>query len=150
MSYSAHSAIYKCDNGKGVIFYNDKPCPVGDTEKEMKAVKAPKDPYIPKEYVEGDERNVDKQLLKGSTQKQMLAGDKVKSKDADNTDNTNSLGVIGETVSNNSSEENAKNVEGSQNSSANSSKSLALTKQAKVTNDKNNSSLKIPNAHLLH
>ena len=33
--------IFKCTNIKGAVYYNDRPCPVTDKEKKMRAVKDP-------------------------------------------------------------------------------------------------------------
>ncbi len=38
--------IYKCENSKKEIFYNDKPCPVLDKETEISAIKDPKNGYV--------------------------------------------------------------------------------------------------------
>ncbi|WP_299876456.1 DUF4124 domain-containing protein [uncultured Cocleimonas sp.] len=46
---TADAAIFKCVNEQGATFYNDKPCPKENVETKMKAVKAPKDPYIPQD-----------------------------------------------------------------------------------------------------
>ncbi len=43
----ASAGIFKCTNKAGKIFYNDKPCPTNHNEKKIKAVKDPKNGYIP-------------------------------------------------------------------------------------------------------
>ncbi len=44
---SAQAKIYKCTNIKGAIYYNDKPCPIKDEEKIMKAEKDVLNGYKP-------------------------------------------------------------------------------------------------------
>ncbi len=34
--------IFKCTNSKNEVFYNEKPCPINDVEKKIRAVKDPK------------------------------------------------------------------------------------------------------------
>jgi len=46
MPFKVSAEIYKCENIKKEIFYNDKPCPVLDEETEIAAVKDPKNGYI--------------------------------------------------------------------------------------------------------
>jgi len=46
------AAIFKCVNKKGDVYYNDKPCPENNKETKLKAVKDPKNGYVPKPFVE--------------------------------------------------------------------------------------------------
>ena len=46
--YPAQATIFKCVNQQGSVYYNDKPCPKKDKETELKAIKDPKNGYIPK------------------------------------------------------------------------------------------------------
>jgi len=46
MPSKAGAEIYKCENIKKEIFYNDKPCPVLDKETEIAAVKDLKNGYV--------------------------------------------------------------------------------------------------------
>lgn len=41
----AHATIFKCVNGQGATYYNDKPCPKNNEETELKATKDPKNGY---------------------------------------------------------------------------------------------------------
>ena len=53
----AQAGIFKCVNTEGQTVYLDKPCPVKDTETEMKAVKDPNNGYIPPAFaanIEGE------------------------------------------------------------------------------------------------
>ncbi len=45
---SAQAEIFKCTNPSGAIYYNDKPCPVNDKQKTMKAEKDVVNGYQPK------------------------------------------------------------------------------------------------------
>jgi len=47
--------IYKCVNKQGKTFYNDKACPIYDKETKIKAVKDPKNGYIPPIFVKDKE-----------------------------------------------------------------------------------------------
>jgi len=44
---NTHAEIYKCTNTKGAVYYNDKPCPVKDKQKTMKAEKDVANGYVP-------------------------------------------------------------------------------------------------------
>lgn len=43
--------IYKCVDSSGKVFYADKSCPEGNVETELRAIKDPKNGYIPPEFV---------------------------------------------------------------------------------------------------
>ena len=47
LAEDAQAKIYKCVNVMGEVIYNDRPCSVTEKESQMKAVKDPKDGYIP-------------------------------------------------------------------------------------------------------
>jgi len=47
--------IFKCVNKQGSVYYNDKPCPEKDKETQLKAIKDPKNGYIPKPIMEKKE-----------------------------------------------------------------------------------------------
>ena len=56
----ATAEIYKCENIKKEIFYNDKPCPALDKETEIAAVKDPKNGYVyPTFSLDKDKKNKD-------------------------------------------------------------------------------------------
>jgi len=46
MSVEAQANIYKCVNIDAEFYYNDKPCPVGDIERQIKRAKDPENDYI--------------------------------------------------------------------------------------------------------
>jgi hypothetical protein len=58
----ADAEIYKCENIKKEIFYNDKPCPVLDEETEIPAVKDIKNGYVFPAFV-SDENKKNKGLV---------------------------------------------------------------------------------------
>ena len=47
LSTSAQAQIYKCTNFEGAVYYNDKPCPIKDREKKIKATKDVVNGYVP-------------------------------------------------------------------------------------------------------
>ena len=51
-SNPAQASIFKCVNQQGSVYYNDKPCPEKDKETQLKAIKDPKNGYIPKPFKE--------------------------------------------------------------------------------------------------
>jgi len=47
MMFSVEAEIFKCTNKQGAVYYNDKPCPVLDDEKKMRAEKDVINGYVP-------------------------------------------------------------------------------------------------------
>ncbi|MEE9351254.1 MAG: hypothetical protein V3U78_03250 [Thiotrichaceae bacterium] len=47
MMTSVNAEIFKCTNGAGEVYYNDKPCPVLDKEKKMRSEKDVANGYAP-------------------------------------------------------------------------------------------------------
>ena len=47
ISEQVHAEIFKCVNAKAEVFFNDRPCPVTQIERKVKAAKDPKNGYIP-------------------------------------------------------------------------------------------------------
>ncbi len=45
---TTQAEIFKCTNANGAVYYNDKPCPVKDKQKTMKAEKDVVNGYVPK------------------------------------------------------------------------------------------------------
>lgn len=44
----ASAEIFKCTNTAGKVYYNDKPCPINQKEKKIRASKDPVNGYTPK------------------------------------------------------------------------------------------------------
>ena len=52
VNVQVHAEIFKCVNVQAEVYYNDRPCPVTQIERKVKAVKAPKNGYKPPAFVE--------------------------------------------------------------------------------------------------
>lgn len=120
-----HAEIFKCINEQGAIFYNDKPCPVKDTETQIKAVKDPKNGYVPAFVVEKTEENSadgiivgggsskvgnskkDDNVKKEKADKKLARGGGGSSSNADNTSVSDNKGPLGGGSSSSDSELNS-------------------------------------------
>jgi len=104
----AKAAIYKCTNAKQEIYYNDKPCPIKDEEKEFKAVKDPVNGYIPPDYVEsGAQQQKSSSKIKNELDNLNISSDKrLSEKERLDEDNKN------KNISNNDLTSNSINSEG--------------------------------------
>jgi hypothetical protein len=52
MTTQSYATIYKCVNSQAEVYYNDKPCPITNIERKIKAVKDPEGGYIPPAFKE--------------------------------------------------------------------------------------------------
>lgn len=84
MPLKATADIYKCENSKNEIFYNDKPCPVLDKETEFSAVKDPKNGYVFPAFVVDKNKEA---LIKQKNIKTTQANTKDKDKDKEEIEN---------------------------------------------------------------
>ena len=83
--FKASAEIYKCENSKKEIFYNDMPCPVLDKETEISAVKDPKNGYVFPAFVVDKNKKNKRGLIKQRNTKTTQAN--TKDKDREDIDN---------------------------------------------------------------
>jgi len=93
---NAHATIYKCVNINANVYYNDKPCPKNDIERQLKSVKDPVGGYIPPEFVEQKninsfEENKDSKSLQNIENK---ASSELKTESVNINNSSNSENVI--------------------------------------------------------
>ncbi len=77
-----HAEIFKCTNVKGKVYYNDRPCPKKDTEKEMRSEKDVKNGYAPPTFVKDIETKRKGVTVGTRSTKETLIGGEVESADA--------------------------------------------------------------------
>ena len=72
-----HAEIFKCVDASAEVFYNDRPCPVTQIERKVKAAKDPKNAYIPPAFVEQTGRkNSQGAIVGGASNKEINSSQK--------------------------------------------------------------------------
>ncbi len=105
MTAEAQATIYKCVNTNAEVYYNDKPCPVTDIERQIKAAKDPVDGYIPPAFVADDKKVGAKGVLVGGNEdNQNNLSDKNKSDNVTNGSGNSSTDNSADNVNNDSNE----------------------------------------------
>ena len=88
MALEAHATIYKCVDANAEVYYNDKPCPVTDIERKIKAVKDPEGGYIPPEFVADQAKSASPGIVVGNE-----SGRKLDQSNKDKSDNSSQVGA---------------------------------------------------------
>ena len=87
------ATIYKCVNVNAEVYYNDKPCPVSDIERQLKSVKDPEGGYIPPDFVSDSELTGSKGAVVGSTSERSVNKTEKESSDSSSKGSNNSGSV---------------------------------------------------------
>lgn len=85
----AQATIYKCVNAKAEVYYNDKPCPVSEIERQLKSVNDPEGGYIPPAFVSDKEKTASKSAVVGSTSERTINKTEKETSDNSNTARSN-------------------------------------------------------------
>lgn len=117
MAVEAQATIYKCIDANAEVYYNDKPCPVTNIERKIKAVKDPKGGYIPPKFVADEEKSAKPGVVVGKQSGRKL--DPSKKDQSDNSDAASSGGGSNSGTRTSSSDA-VKNSGGSTNTTSNS------------------------------
>jgi len=71
-SVSHANQIFKCVNAKEEVYYNDKPCPIGNTESKISAIKDPENGYIPPKFIPEKLDDNNKGVVVGNSSKRSI------------------------------------------------------------------------------
>ncbi len=93
---NADAAIFKCVNAKAEVYYNDKPCPVGEVERQLRSIKDPKGGYIPPAFTADVKAQGSKGVVVGEKTDENNNSDRSEGiSDSESIDNSNSSGSSG-------------------------------------------------------
>jgi len=143
MTVQAQATIYKCINSQAEVYYNDKPCPVTEIERTMKAVKDPKGGYIPPKFVPDVVKSATPGVVVGNESGRKL--DRSKKDQSGNSDNASSGGGSS-SGTRTSSSDSVNNTGGSTNTTSNTRSS----NNTGSTSSANNSDSKRTTKRVMH
>jgi len=120
LAAEAQATIYKCVNAQAEVYYNDKPCPVTEIERKLKAAKDPEGGYIPPKFVADEKKSTTPGVVVGNQSGRKLDPSK---KDQSGNSDTASSGGGSSSGTRTSSSDSVNNSSGSTNTTSNSQSS---------------------------